>query len=180
MKIQKNSYSKTIELLDKNQQVSGVNSGLNVVDLMKMVDYYTLKRTEISNAITTLEEKEKKLGKQLANLYTKLETNTKNEEKSSNGKLIVQVMNEIAGNADFEINYLTNAATWKSFYDLRANSIGEPIEMIYKAEVVPEQTHLKYLDTNCHKLFLLFLKITQILTAFGSFVKFMQRPFRLN
>lgn len=101
-----------------------------------MADYYTLKRTEISNAVTTLKEKEKKLGKQLANLNTKLETNTKNEEKSSNRKLIVQVMNEIAGNADFEINYLTNTATWKPFDDLSANSIGEPIEMIYKAEVV--------------------------------------------
>lgn len=103
---------------------------------MKTVDYYTLKRTEISNAVTTLKEKEKKPGKQLANLNTKLETNTKNEEKSSNRKLIVQVMNEIAGNADFEINYLTNTATWKPFYDLPANSIGKPIEMIYKAEVI--------------------------------------------
>ena len=103
---------------------------------MKTVDYYTLKRTEISNAVTTLEEKEKKLGKQLANLNTKLETNTKNEEKSSNRKLIVQVMNKTAGNADFEINYLTNTATWKPFYDLLANNISKPKEMIYKAEVV--------------------------------------------
>ncbi|HAH54734.1 MAG TPA: hypothetical protein DCM02_05460 [Flavobacterium sp.] len=133
--IQKNSYSKTLELLDKNQQVSGVNSGLNVIDLIKMVDYYTLKRTEISNTITSLEEKETKLNKQLANLNAKLETNTKNEDEISNGKLIVQVMNEVAGNVDFEINYLTNAATWKPFYDLRANSIGEPIQMMYKAEV---------------------------------------------
>ena len=135
VEIQKTSSSKTIELLDKNQQVSGVNSGLNVVDLMKMIDYYTLKRTEISNTITLLEEKEKKLNKKLENLNTKLETNTKNQEDASNGKLIIQVMNEIAGKVDFEINYLSSDASWKPFYDLRANSIGEPIEMMYKAEV---------------------------------------------
>ena len=133
--ILKTSSSKTIELLDKNQQVSGVNSGLNVVDLMKMIDYYTLKRTEISNTITLLEEKEKKLNKKLENLNTKLETNTKNQEDASNGKLIIQVMNEIAGKVDFEINYLSSDASWKPFYDLRANSIEEPIEMMYKAEV---------------------------------------------
>lgn len=57
--IEKISHSKTIELLDKNQQVSGANSGLNIIDLMKMVDYYKLKRTEINNAITSFEEKEK-------------------------------------------------------------------------------------------------------------------------
>ena len=135
VEIQKTSSSKTIELLDKNQQVSGVNSGLNVVDLMKMIDYYTLKRTEISNTITLLEEKENKLNKKLEKLNTKLETNTKNEEDASNGKLIIQVMNEIAGKVDFEINYLSSEASWKPFYDLRANSIGEPIEMMYKAEV---------------------------------------------
>lgn len=136
--IQKVSNTKTIELLDKNQQVSGVNSGLNMIDLVKMVDYYNLKRTEISNALILLDEKEKKLNKQLANLNTKLETNTKNEDEISDGKLIIQVMNEIAGNVNFEINYLTSEASWKPFYDLRANSIGEPLEMMYKAEVTQE------------------------------------------
>ena len=36
--------AKAIELLDKNQQVFGSNSGLNVLELMKMVDYYKLKQ----------------------------------------------------------------------------------------------------------------------------------------
>ncbi|MDD5151999.1 MAG: DUF4139 domain-containing protein [Flavobacterium sp.] len=136
--IQKVSNTKTIELLDKNQQVSGVNSGLNMVDLMKMVDYYNLKRTEISNALISLDEKEKKLNKQLSSLNAKLETNTKNEDEISDGKLIIQVMNEVAGNVDFDINYLTSDASWKPLYDLRANSIGEPMEMMYKAEVKQE------------------------------------------
>ncbi|WP_310377309.1 DUF4139 domain-containing protein [Flavobacterium sp.] len=136
--IEKTSQSKTIELLDKNQQVSGVNSGLNVIDLMKFVDYYKLKHIEISNAIITLEEKEKKLNKQLANLNTKLETNTKSEDEISDGKLILQVMNEVAGNVDFEINYLTPEASWKPFYDLRTNSVAEPMNMMYKAEVVQD------------------------------------------
>jgi uncharacterized protein (TIGR02231 family) len=136
--IQKVSNTKTIELLDKNQQVSGVNSGLNMVDLVKMVDFYNLKRTEVSNAILTLDDKSIKLNELLVKLNSKLEINTKKEDKTSDGKLIIQVMNEIAGNVDFEINYLTSDASWKPFYDLRANSIGEPMEMMYKAEVKQE------------------------------------------
>lgn len=136
--IQKVSNSKTVELLDKNQQVSGVNSGLNVIDLIKLVDYYTLKRTDINNTIVSLEEKEKKLNKQLSNLNTKLDTSTKYEDEISDGKLIIQVMNEVPGNVDFQINYLTSDASWKPFYDLRANSINDPIELMYKAEVKQE------------------------------------------
>ncbi len=132
----KDSEAKTIELLDKNQQVWGANSGLSVIELVKLVDYYKLKRTELNNSYDILEEKFTKLNLQLANLNKKLEVNTKNDEKSSNGKLILQVMNEVAGTVDFDINYLTQNATWTPFYDLRANSISVPIEMMYKAKVV--------------------------------------------
>ena len=40
----RNSEAKAMELLDKNQQISGLNSGLNVAELMKMVDYYKLNK----------------------------------------------------------------------------------------------------------------------------------------
>ena len=132
----RDSEAKAIELLDKNQQISGINSGLNVAELMKMVDYYKLKRTEVNNNYDALDEKLTKLNALLVKLNSKLEISTKKEDKSSDGKLIVQVMNEIAGNVDFEINYLSNSASWNPFYDLRANSIGEPMEMMYKAQVV--------------------------------------------
>lgn len=132
----RDSEAKTIELLDKNQQIYGVNSGLNVIELTKMVDYYKIKRTELKDNIDALDEKTTKFNTLLAKLNSKLEINTKKEDKTSNGKLIIQVMNEIAGNVDLDINYLTNSASWKPFYDLRANSVAEPINMMYKAEVV--------------------------------------------
>ncbi|MEQ3691000.1 MAG: DUF4139 domain-containing protein [Flavobacterium sp.] len=132
---EKNSHSKTIELLDKNQQVSGSNTGLNVTELMKLVDYYNTKRTQLSNAITAFQEKENKLNDRLKKLNSKLEINTKNEEKSSKGKLVLQVMNENAGTVNLDINYLTAGATWKPFYDLRAESISTPINMMYKGQV---------------------------------------------
>lgn len=132
----KDSDAKAIELLDNNQHVSGANSGLNVTELMKMVDYYKLKRTELSNSYDILEQKLTKLNLLLNNLNNKLEINTKNEDKISKGKLILQVMNEVAGNVDFDINYISNDAQWKPFYDLRVNTISEPIAMMYKAQVI--------------------------------------------
>ncbi|MES2544592.1 MAG: DUF4139 domain-containing protein [Bacteroidota bacterium] len=132
----KNSETKTVELLDKNQQILGENSSLNVAELMKLVDFYKAKRTETTNNINTLIEKEQKLNELLEKLNNKLEVDTSKEEKASEGKLILQVMNEIAGNVPLEISYLTNNASWTPFYDLRANSVAEPIDMMYKAQVV--------------------------------------------
>jgi len=131
-----NSENKTIQLLDKNQQISGVNSGLNVTELMKMVDYYKNKQIEIANNINTLSEKQQKLNETLRKLNNKLEVNANKEEKTSSGKLILQVMNQNAGVIPFDISYLTNNATWTPFYDLRAESVTAPINMMYKAQVV--------------------------------------------
>ncbi|MCD9577330.1 DUF4139 domain-containing protein [Flavobacterium soyae] len=131
-----NSESKTIQLLDKNQQISGVNSGLNVAELMKMVEYYKSKQIEIANNINTLTEKKQKLDETLQKLNNKLEVDTSKEEKTSSGKLIVQVMNSVAGPVPLEISYLTNNASWSPFYDLRTESVAAPINMMYKAQVV--------------------------------------------
>ncbi|MBN8640645.1 MAG: DUF4139 domain-containing protein [Flavobacteriales bacterium] len=136
VQIEKTSHSKTIELLDKNQLVAGQNSGLSVAELIKMVDYYKAKRSELSNTITSLQEKENKFNETLNRLKSKLEINTKNEEKSSNGKLILQVMNDVAGTVNLDINYISNSASWTPFYDLRAENIKNPINMMYKAQVV--------------------------------------------
>ena len=135
IQIEKVSNSKTVDLLDKNQMVAGANTGLNIAELMKLVDFYKAKRSELNNAITLLQEREAKWTIQLQNLNKKLEINTQKEDKSSNGKLILQVMNEIAGSVNFDINYITNNANWKPFYDLRANSVKDPINMMYKALV---------------------------------------------
>lgn len=132
----KNAETKTLSLLDKNQQVSGVNSGLNVMELMKMVDYYKAKQTEIANTINALTEKEQKLNEILQKLNNKLEVDTSKEEKTSSGKLIVQVMNNLAGAIPLDITYLSNNASWTPFYDLRTESVTAPINMMYKAQVI--------------------------------------------
>lgn len=132
----KNAETKTMLLLDKNQQVSGVNSGLNVLELMKMVDFYKIKQNEIANTLNSLTEKEQKLNELLRKLNNKLEVDTSKEEKTSSGKLIVQVMNNLAGAIPLDITYLAYNATWTPFYDLRTESVTAPINMMYKAQVV--------------------------------------------
>lgn len=136
-KIQIDAYShqQTIALLDANQNVAGANSGLNVTELMKLVDYYKAKRTELDNAIVALKEKETKLNTKLNALKSKLEINTQKEEKNSKGKLIIQVMNEVAGLINLDVNYITNNASWQPFYDLRVDNVNSPINMMYKAQV---------------------------------------------
>jgi hypothetical protein len=135
IQIDKNSHQQTIEILDKNKEIRGANSGLNVAELMKLVEYYKSKRTELDNAVVLLAEKETKWRKTLDELNNKLEINTQKEEKISEGKLILQVMNEVAGNVNLDISYITNSASWQPFYDFRTENITAAIDLAYKAKV---------------------------------------------
>lgn len=135
IQIETYSHQQTIGLLDNNKTIAGANSGLSVTELIKLVDYYKAKRTELDNAIVSLQEKEANCNKKLKALNDKLVINTQKEDKTSKGKLVLQVMNEIAGNVNLDINYITNSATWNPFYDLRVDSVKDPINMMYKAQV---------------------------------------------
>ncbi|MHA3789625.1 DUF4139 domain-containing protein [Flavobacterium hauense] len=135
---QKTSEQKTLELLDKNNQVYGQQSGLSVAELMKMVDYYKAKRTETANTINTLVAKEQKLNEKLADLRSRLEVNISKEEKVSTGKLVLQIMSDAPISTQLDISYLTQGASWQPFYDLRADNITSPINMLYKAQVVQQ------------------------------------------
>jgi len=135
VQIQIYTHQQTIGLLDNNQQIGGANSGLNTAELMKMVEYYKAKRIELDNQIEAFKEKETKWNKTLANLTARLQLNTAKEEKMSKGKLVLQVLNEVAGTVTLNFSYITNSAGWKPMYDLRANSIKDPIQLLYKAQV---------------------------------------------
>ena len=128
------SINNSIGILEKNQNVGGT-SGLNVTELMKLVDLNITKRTELASQLDDLRNYSDKLNIKLADLNKKLTINTQKEDKTSKGKLIIQVMNEVAGNVNLDINYITNSATWNPFYDLRADSVKDPINMMYKAQV---------------------------------------------
>lgn len=132
---EKYNEQKTIELLDLNRQVGGQNSGLSVAELIKLADYYKAKRNELNANYNALADREKKLNETLEKLNTRLTTNIQKEEKTSQGKLVLQVMNSQAGSVPLEIKYLTAGAGWVPFYDLRADNTSGPINMMYKARV---------------------------------------------
>ncbi|MEG1020653.1 MAG: mucoidy inhibitor MuiA family protein [Myroides sp.] len=125
---------KGIELLDKNQSMSNAQN-FSVAELTKLLDFYKTKRTELSNSINKLENQEKTLFEELNTLKGKLTFNETTTEKTSQGKLVVNIMSSSAGTIPLEVSYLTNQATWQPSYEMRIDKINEPIQMLYKAQV---------------------------------------------
>ncbi|MDR0229013.1 MAG: DUF4139 domain-containing protein [Flavobacteriaceae bacterium] len=137
---------KTIAVLDANTNVGGQN-GSNALEVTKMVDYYKTKRLQLTNEVDRLTDKQTSLTDKLTVLKNKLDFNKDKSEKSSKGKLILQVMNDVEGEVPLQIKYYTNQAGWKPFYDLRVEKINSPIKVVYKAEVT-QQTGVDWRGVN--------------------------------
>lgn len=126
----------TLDLLEDNKSTGTETSGVNVETLMKLADFYKKKQLEIRQALTGLrnqlaaqQEKINRLNNQL------LEINSNNAYNG--GEIIVQAdANSPINNANISISYITPNAGWTAFYDLRAESITSPLQIIYKANVV--------------------------------------------
>ncbi|HLV45697.1 MAG TPA: DUF4139 domain-containing protein [Flavobacterium sp.] len=129
------SESKSVELLDRNKSMENAQN-FSVTELAKLLDFYKTKRTELTDSIDKLYHQKEILEEELKALKGKLTFNETSEEKTSLGKLIINVMSSQAGSIPLEISYLTNQATWQPSYEMRIDKINAPIQMLYKAEVV--------------------------------------------
>jgi TonB-dependent SusC/RagA subfamily outer membrane receptor len=123
-----------LELLKANKEIRGDQTGVSVVELTKMMEYYKTKTLELQNEISRYREKEKKL----FDLVAKITRQIKEEEQKNNksiGRLSLQLYCPVAGQYDFTVSYVTPAAGWNPTYDLRVENINKPVSLSYKAKL---------------------------------------------
>lgn len=123
-----------LEVLAANKAIAGTN-GLTVAELSKMVDYYRQKTIELNSEINGYHDKSDKWKQ----LVSKLENQIKEEEKKNGrtgGRLTLQLQSPMSGNVDFTVSYLTTAAAWTPFYDLKVEGMGDPLRILYKARIM--------------------------------------------
>lgn len=121
-------------LLDKNQSIGGVNTGVNVAELMKVADYYKNKSLELRNNIFSLKETEEIQEKRITRMQQQLQE-LSHDKTGTTGQITLQIMATEASTSDFKISYISPNAAWIPFYDLRAENTSSPLKIVYKANV---------------------------------------------
>jgi TonB-dependent SusC/RagA subfamily outer membrane receptor len=123
-----------LEVLKSNRDIKGQQTGLSVAELMKLMDYYKNKSTELQHELAQEKERQKKL----SDLILKLKMQIKEEENKNMkaaGQLKLQLSVATAGKYDFVVSYITPNAWWTPYYDIRVDDIKSPLKVIYKAKV---------------------------------------------
>jgi TonB-dependent SusC/RagA subfamily outer membrane receptor len=132
---EKETEQAVLNLLDKNNVVAGTNTGLNVLELTKLTNFYKSKQLEIKKNISALEDEEKMLHEKEAKLKDQLEE-LAGDQSSTTGQIVLQLMSKNAASTEIRISYISPNAGWSAFYDLRADKTTEPLKLAYRANVV--------------------------------------------
>jgi TonB-dependent SusC/RagA subfamily outer membrane receptor len=133
--VQIQTITDLLEVLKSNRDIKGQQTGLSVAELMKLMDYYKNKSTELQNELLQEKDRQKKLN----DLILKIRTQIKEEENKNtktSGQLKLQLSIAAPGKYDFVISYITPNAWWTPYYDIRVDDIKSPLKVIYKAKVV--------------------------------------------
>lgn len=123
-----------LDLLKANKEIRGDQTGVSVIELTKMMDYYRTKTLELQNEISRYTEKETKLFEIVAKITKQIKEEELKNSKTI-GRLLLQIYCPLAGQYDFTISYVTPAAGWNPTYDLRVENINKPVALAYKAKL---------------------------------------------
>ncbi len=124
-----------LAVLKANSDIKGSQTGLTVAELAKLIDYYKTKDSELQGEIFVLREKKKKNDEQINKLQNQLRE-IQSRNITTSGRLILQLSVALAGKYDFAVSYIAQNAYWTPFYDVRADDIKKPLEIVYKGKVV--------------------------------------------
>ncbi len=123
-----------LTFLNDNRIIGGKNNELNISTLKEASEFYSTKLTALKLKEIERNKALENLRKQKNELQNQLNTITSKKEFAS-GEILVKVQSKIKTNPSFELSYIVDNAGWHPTYDIRAKTINDPVEIIYKANL---------------------------------------------
>ena len=132
------------QMILANKQVGGANSGMSVLELQKLADFYRSRLADLNLKILQAKrgdevhlERIKKLRQQLAQRKAILPEFV--------NELVLDITAATAMSGKLEVTYTSPNVYWEPFYDLRAESLAKPLQLIAKARII-QQTAIDWKD----------------------------------
>jgi hypothetical protein len=122
------------EVLRANKDLKGTQNGLSVSEVVKLMDYYKIKLTELQEVKHSLTQKLRKNEEVKTRLLNQINEES-GKQNAVAGKIILQLSVAAQAKYDFVLSYIANNAYWTPFYDVRLEDIKSPMKIITKAKI---------------------------------------------
>ena len=123
-----------ILFLQENRDIGGKSQEVNVANLREASEFYSEKLTSLKLNRIERNESIKGLREELDRIASQMNSPGLRKEFPG-GEVLVSIGAETGTRLKAEISYLVDNAGWFPGYDIRARKVGEPLEIVYKANV---------------------------------------------
>jgi TonB-dependent SusC/RagA subfamily outer membrane receptor len=127
-----------LDVLKKNRELKGTQTGMNVADLQKLMDYYRTASAELTDKAYELKKRLARMGGDIARIKAQIEEEATQNTRES-GRLLLRLQVATAGTYDFTLSYLTQKAAWSPAYEIQVGDARDSsVKVVCKANI--EQT----------------------------------------
>ncbi|WET49183.1 DUF4139 domain-containing protein [Chryseobacterium indologenes] len=121
-------------IINDNLKVSANDKSTPQEQLIKLTEFYRKRMLEIDNQVFLLNEQKSTLDKSIAKLNKQSEE--EQTHKNTNRKeLLLEILADHNTSLNLGVSYIVSDAGWIPSYDLRAESVKKPLEMVYKGKI---------------------------------------------
>ena len=121
-------------MLKANQKIGGANTNLTSIELEKMASFVRSRTEEANNKITDQNVVVEKVNNRISEIQNQI--NTYNAENNKNkADIVVAIKSNAIVKADLDLSYNVGNAGWSPFYDIKAESVSNPVVITSKANV---------------------------------------------
>ncbi|HRG58545.1 MAG TPA: DUF4139 domain-containing protein [Bacteroidia bacterium] len=134
VKNQLDALNEELAMIKSNQSIQGNNIGVSTLELEKMANFYRVRMLEIHTKQTEFEKKQSKLREKNTALQNQL-AQLKNQQTKVFTDITIAVKSNVTSRAKIHLSYMVSNAGWAPFYDIKSESLTEPITILSKANV---------------------------------------------
>jgi uncharacterized protein (TIGR02231 family) len=128
----KEAFEKEKELLAKNNSIGGHEKGVAISELKLAADFYRSRIKEVNGEMLKLETKLEQLYIVSGRLQNELQESNMHENKPT-GEIIILLQTDSKVTANIDLKYVVSDAGWAPYYELKAEDIGKPVTLVYRA-----------------------------------------------
>jgi uncharacterized protein (TIGR02231 family) len=135
VKNQIDALNEELVMIVANKSIQGSNVGVSTLELEKMANFYRVRVLEIRNKLTENEKKQAKLREKNTALLNQL-MQLKNQQTKVYSEITIAIKcNTSTTKSKIQLSYMVSNAGWTPFYDIKSESLTEPIAILSKANV---------------------------------------------
>ncbi|MCL1868350.1 MAG: mucoidy inhibitor MuiA family protein [Paludibacter sp.] len=127
--------AEAISFLKENKKIGGADKGLEYNNLKLTTEYYSQQIAALITKQAETNKKIKTLGEEKAAIQKKI-ASAGGVKPEPTGEIVLIADCKTALRVPVELSYYVNNASWFPSYDIRAKDITQPVDLVYKANVM--------------------------------------------